>query len=74
MVSTVLQNSRILISMSKIFGSIPSLGKRKEGSGQRKGDREERRGKQKARRAERRRGREDGTETNKWKSQHGLEL
>lgn len=44
MVFTVLQSSRILISMSKIFGSIPSLGKRKDGSGQKEGDRGERRG------------------------------
>lgn len=60
--------------MSKIFGSIPSLGKRKEGSEQRKGDREKRRGEQKARRADWRRGWEDGSEINKRKSQHGLEL
>lgn len=63
MVSTVLQNSRILISMSKIFGSLPSLGKRKEGSRQRKGDRGKRRGEQKARKADWRRRWEDVTET-----------
>ena len=68
MVSTVLQSNRILISMSKIFGYIPSLGKRKEGSGQKKGDRGERRGEQESRIADWRRGWEDDTETNKQKS------